>query len=299
MGLDKMRVFSAVFERGSVLEASKVIGVTPSATSQALSSLEKELGVRLFQRFPRKLVPTERALELHGFLKNWLVEYDNYISNFQSGPTNEPVGTLRIGAPPEFGSQKVTKVIGKLKQYNKAKFEVRFGLPDQLTSRVAAGELDLAFCDYGSYLSKYKSVVVAEEVFSETAILVCSKEFYHKYVQGNLTYKHLSSLPHIDYRADAGVLALWYRHVFSKTPPQIDLRFVADNVTAIISGALEGLGLAFIPKHLIEAFLKKGSLIKISTKEKDYINPIMLVRAKARVPTPLEKIFIKSLDFKA
>ena len=56
--LRRMAVFASVVERRSMRGAAAELGLTPSAVSQHLRRLERELGVALLHRTTRKLSPT-------------------------------------------------------------------------------------------------------------------------------------------------------------------------------------------------------------------------------------------------
>ena len=61
-----IRLVQAVAEEGSLTKAGNVLFLTQSALSRQLADLERRLGVALFQRSGRRMVPTpaaERLLE--------------------------------------------------------------------------------------------------------------------------------------------------------------------------------------------------------------------------------------------
>ena len=60
----RLRVFRSVIASGSVQAAADNLGLTSSAVSQHLAALQKETGLRLFQRVGRGIAPTEAALVL-------------------------------------------------------------------------------------------------------------------------------------------------------------------------------------------------------------------------------------------
>lgn len=55
----RLKVFRAVMATGSIASAASSLGYTPSAISQQLSSLQREVGLALFERRGRGIVPTE------------------------------------------------------------------------------------------------------------------------------------------------------------------------------------------------------------------------------------------------
>ncbi|MFC7648711.1 LysR family transcriptional regulator [Streptosporangium lutulentum] len=58
----QLRAIREVVATGSLRTAAKRLGFTPSAVSQQISSLERTLGVQLFERSPRSVRPTAAGL---------------------------------------------------------------------------------------------------------------------------------------------------------------------------------------------------------------------------------------------
>ncbi len=64
MTITQLRAFLAALEHGSFTAASAHLDLTQASISELVSRLERELGVALFTRGSRGLVPTQAALEL-------------------------------------------------------------------------------------------------------------------------------------------------------------------------------------------------------------------------------------------
>ena len=65
MRIRYLQAFRAVMETGSVTEAAQTIYLTQPQVSRLIVSLEDELGLRLFVRTGRRLVPTEEGLRFY------------------------------------------------------------------------------------------------------------------------------------------------------------------------------------------------------------------------------------------
>ena len=63
MNLRQLRAVQAVAELGSVTAAANRLRLTQSAVSRMISGLEAELGVTLFERHRRRLIPSKHALQ--------------------------------------------------------------------------------------------------------------------------------------------------------------------------------------------------------------------------------------------
>ncbi|MEM9633110.1 MAG: LysR family transcriptional regulator [Pseudomonadota bacterium] len=64
MNLSQIRAFRAVMNSSSLLEAAQKLGRTQPAVSSAIRSLEENLGLKLFERRGRQLVPVPEAYYL-------------------------------------------------------------------------------------------------------------------------------------------------------------------------------------------------------------------------------------------
>src|SRR5688572_6963022 len=64
MNLARLEVFVTVCGTGSFTRAADQLGITKSAASQQVATLERELGVQLLHRSTRSLAPTEAGAAL-------------------------------------------------------------------------------------------------------------------------------------------------------------------------------------------------------------------------------------------
>lgn len=89
-------------ETGSFSEAARRLALTPAAVSRNVSMLEKNMGVRLFQRSTRRLALTEAGERFLPGVKEHLEGLENAIASL-ARDTGQPAGILKISLPPTFG----------------------------------------------------------------------------------------------------------------------------------------------------------------------------------------------------
>ncbi len=70
--LHKLKLFVVVYERRSLNQAAHELYMAQSAVSQNIQSLEAALGVRLFERSPRGVQPTEAGDKLYSYARRIL-----------------------------------------------------------------------------------------------------------------------------------------------------------------------------------------------------------------------------------
>jgi DNA-binding transcriptional LysR family regulator len=100
--LANLESFVRSAETGSFSAAARRLALTPAAVSRNVALLERNLGVRLFQRSTRKLTLTEAG-------ERFLVEIGGNLDALQaaiasvSNDRSEPAGVLKVSMAPTFG----------------------------------------------------------------------------------------------------------------------------------------------------------------------------------------------------
>jgi DNA-binding transcriptional LysR family regulator len=96
--LRQLVVFAETVSRGSMSAAAKRLGMTPSAVSQTIKSLERQSAVTLLHRSTRKLTLTEDGKQCYfhclQLMASWKAATDS-LTQARDAPTGE----LRIAAP--------------------------------------------------------------------------------------------------------------------------------------------------------------------------------------------------------
>lgn len=103
MNLAQIRAFAGVAHAGSVSDAALELGLTQSAVSHALASLERELGARLITRDRAGCQPTELGARLLQDAVEMLRHADR-IAEAAAGESGLRQGRLRIGTIPSAAS---------------------------------------------------------------------------------------------------------------------------------------------------------------------------------------------------
>lgn len=97
-----MAVFVKVVDTGNFSEAARQLGMTPSATSRAVTRMEQALGTRLLQRTTRKLRLSESGQEAYAHCVNMVTAAQAVMAS--SGKFNQaPAGMITISVPKAVG----------------------------------------------------------------------------------------------------------------------------------------------------------------------------------------------------
>jgi DNA-binding transcriptional LysR family regulator len=135
--LDTLRSFVAVAEKASFAEAARVLGVSPTAVSRGIASLEESLGVTLLRRTTRSVALTPEGEAYLERCRHVLEELDDAARALR-GDKAEPRGTLIVTAPVVFGRMHMLPVIERLLRAHPA-LDARLMLTDRVVRLVEEG----------------------------------------------------------------------------------------------------------------------------------------------------------------
>ncbi len=140
--LDNIAVFVRVVELGNLSAAGRDMRISPAVASNRIKELEKHLGVRLFNRTTRQLMPTEHGTVFYAGAKQVLeaiVEAEAAVSAL----SGQPRGTIRVTAPLGLGRRLVASGIPEFHD-RYPDIEVRLRLSDHNVDIMKEG-IDVAF----------------------------------------------------------------------------------------------------------------------------------------------------------
>lgn len=139
----QLQYFVEVAERGHFGHAASALGVSQSALSQQLRSLEQALGVMLIERNTRSAELTPPGRELLGKAKAVLLQMQDF-GELAARASDRPVGRIRFGITPTLGPYIMPNVIADLhRQSPDLRLFIKEGIPSQQMTELAEGKLDM------------------------------------------------------------------------------------------------------------------------------------------------------------
>jgi DNA-binding transcriptional LysR family regulator len=103
MDWDKLRIFHAVAEKGSLTHAGEVLHLSQSAVSRQIRALEESLSVTLFHRHARGLILTEQGELLYDATQAMAKRLDATAARIRDSE-DEVFGELRVTTTTGFGT---------------------------------------------------------------------------------------------------------------------------------------------------------------------------------------------------
>jgi DNA-binding transcriptional LysR family regulator len=250
MDLDDLRTFVDVAEAGGVSAAARRLGVSKSIVSRRLFRLEAELGVQLLARTTRGAALTEAGVTFREHAARVRAEIDAALETIL--PAGDLRGRLRIAAPLSLGPTHLAPVFAEMARRHPL-LHVQASYSDRFVDIIGEG-FDCAI--RVGYLND--SNLIARRVGPLTGTLVASPDYIREHgapetpdellthqalMQGTETWQFMDG-----------------DKIISIHPQG---RFKADNGTALAAAAVAGLGIAWLPDHLIKGHLDSGALVQV------------------------------------
>ncbi len=253
MDFEDLRTFVDVADAGGVSSAARRLGVSKSIVSRRLFRLEVELGIQLLARTTRGAALTEAGVTFREHAARVCAEID--VARETILPAGELRGRLRIAAPLSLGPTHLAPVFAEIARRHPL-LHVHASYSDRFVDIVGEG-FDCAI--RVGYLND--SNLIARRVGPVHGKLVASPDYIGEHGAPETPDELLT------HQALMQGTETWQFMDGDKTVsihPQG--RFKADNGTALAAAAVAGLGIAWLPDHLIKGYLDSGSLVQVMTR---------------------------------
>ena len=135
--ISDLRLFARLVSAGSLSAAARELNSSPAAMSRRLAGLEERLGVRLVARTSRRFDLTEEGGLLHERCVKILADIDEAEAE-AAAKGRTPQGSLRIGAPSEFGRRRIAPLISRFTDLHQ-KVSVHLALSDAWVDMMESG----------------------------------------------------------------------------------------------------------------------------------------------------------------
>ena len=249
--LTEMEAFATVVDQGGFTDAAKKMGISKSAVSKHVSSLEARLGARLLNRTTRRVSPTEIGLAYYDRARRVLNdagEADALVTSMQSAPS----GLLRISVATDFGVNHLSPVLGEFLQ-EFPDITVNMVLNNRFVELISEG-FDLAI----RIGELEDSTLRARKLTDTSKRMVGSPDYFRKFGRPEkIDELNDHKLLHYSNQSNGSVWKL--------TAPSGEKRQVrtagwlsVNDGQSLLNAAISGLGIAYLPSFLYAEALKDG-----------------------------------------
>jgi DNA-binding transcriptional LysR family regulator len=248
MTLAQLQAFVVVIENGSFTTASEVLGITQSAVSHAIASLETELGVTLLQRDRAGLSLTDVGQRVILQAREMLARAET-IRQEAAAARGLEAGKLRLGSFPSISARFLPGALRMFRQrYPKIEVILLEGTDQEVREWI-----DARMVDIGVVTLPTEGVDVTPIAHDEFLVIV--PEAHPLTKKSSIRFEPLAHEPLILCTGGCGPLikALFDK---AKVVPQIQLE--VQEIAAVLAMVQEGMGITLIPEMALPSQLPAG-----------------------------------------
>lgn len=256
--LSDLLAFIAVAREGSFTRAAAQLGVSQSALSHTIRSLETRLGLRLLTRTTRSVSPTEAGERLLLTVAPRFEEIDAELAAL-SEFRDKPAGTIRITTAEHAANTVLWPTLEKiLPAYPDIKVEITidYGMADIVAQRYDAG------VRLGDQVEKD---MIAVRIGPDLRMAVVGAPAYFANRPHPKTPHDLAGHSCINLRlpTHGGLYAWELERKGREVKSRVEGQLVFNSGSQILTAALAGFGLAYVPEDRALPHIAEGRLVRV------------------------------------
>ena len=289
MDIHQLRVFASVFRNRSFSRAAEELHLTQPTVSEHIMALEAELKCRLFDRLPRKIIPTKEA-ELLKDLAIEIIEKMEGIAHLLGQFNNKMSGHLVIGAsniPGTYILPGLTASFRKL--YPSVLFEIPVSDSRGIINRIMQHELLI-----GIVGARLGSGLEYTSFMEDELVAVASRSFP---VPATITIKDLIRFPMIMREEGSGTKKEFEKILDGKgvSADKLNIAAVFGSTDAVKQAVKEGMGITILSRRAVLDELDCKKLKELKIKDTRMKRDFFIVTHKKRTLPHLYKAFFEFL----
>ncbi len=252
-----LEAFWAVVRKGTVQDASYILGITQTGVTQRIRSLEKQLKTTLFIRSRKGMKLTAEGEALLQFVKGSLEIEGMALSKIQRA-AKDSITEVSISGPSSILRSRVIPNFIKLKNsYPLLRF--RFDLCDTESNvdKLKAGLCDFALLEHHHVTREMDSKILKAERYCLYGPASWKRRLLPDIIKNETI---------IDFDQN-DLMTFNYLDKYKLKNNAKKERHYANNTDALISMVASGLGYSVLSEEFAQALVKEGEIIKIAPEQ--------------------------------
>ncbi|AKL17357.1 MULTISPECIES: DNA-binding transcriptional regulator YeiE [Citrobacter] len=250
--LRQLEVFAEVLKSGSTTQASVMLALSQSAVSAALTDLEGQLGVQLFDRVGKRLVVNEHGRLLYPRALALLEQTTEIEQLFR-----EDNGAIRVYASSTIGNYILPAMIARYRHdFPDLPLELSVGNSQDVINAVLDFRVDIGLIEGPCH-----STEIISEPWLEDELVVFAAPS-SPLTKGPVTLEQLAASPWILRERGSGTREL-VDYLLLSHLPRFQMAMELGNSEAIKHAVRHGLGISCLSRRVIAEQLQAGTLSEV------------------------------------
>lgn len=254
-----LHIFEVVCRHMSITRAAEELYISQPAVSLAISEIEKNYDIQLFERIGRRIYLTttgERLLDYAHKITRLMEEMELCLRE------GTQTSVLRIGASLMVGSCLIPHCARLFSErYPEIRVQIRVGGTEVIEQEVLNNALDLGFVE-GVPTSERLLILP----FSDDEMAVVCPPDSPLLAEAPITCQRLAHLPLLLRETGSGTRMVVDKLMESRSLT-LQAMWESPSTMAIIRGVQEGLGVSILPLRLVQPYLERGELAVLTMSD--------------------------------
>jgi len=286
MQIDSLKVFCDLTETESFTKAAQINGVTQSAVSQTISSLERQFKSVLIERSKKNFRLTAEGEVLYDYSKQILQTYDSLHSKLQE--IKEIIsGNIRVATIYSIGLHVLPPYLKKfLKSYPTVNVHVEYRRPDQVYEDVLGNVVDLGLVAYPTRDAKLEIVALQKDAL----VVICHPQ--HPFAKAkSIKIKSLAGQKFVSFEKDIPTRKALDK-ILKDHGAQVEHVMEFDNIETVKRAVEIDSGVSIVPQETVRQEVANQTLAAVRLEDGEYHRPLGVIYKKNKVLSPAIKQFI-------
>ena len=289
MHIENFKIFSDLVESQSFSRAAKLNGVTQSAVSQQLRSMERHFNVLIVDRSQKQFRLTHEGQKLYDSAKDILHRYDKMVSELQE-MRKVISGTIHLSTIYSIGLHELPPYITTfLREFPSVNVRVEYRRSNLVYEDILQNAVDLGLVAYPTKMRQLEIIP-----FQEDKLVLVASPNHPLANETKVSIERLQDEKLIGFDRDIPTRKATDQ-IFRNVKIDIEPVMEFDNIETVKRAVEINAGLAIVPAATVAQEVKQGLLKTIAFDGIEFSRPLALIHRKGRVLTPAMKKFIACL----
>ena len=289
MQIESLKLFCDLAETTSFTKAAKINGVTQSAVSQQISSLETKFDTVLIERSKKKFTLTKEGNTLYKYSKQIIQTYDELRHKIQE-IQNVVTGTIKVVTIYSIGLHELPPYLKKfLKKHPTVNVSVEYRRATQLYEDIITGMADIGLVAYPQKDPRLQVTSLAEDML----VLICHPD-HPLAQQPKVKLSEIASHKFIAFEPDIPTRRAIDK-ILRDRNVEVDHAMEFDNIETVKRAVEIDAGISIVPRSPVAQEVAKKTIAMVEIEDEQFYRPLAAVHKKSKVLSPAMKEFLALL----
>ncbi|QKE73315.1 LysR family transcriptional regulator [Arthrobacter citreus] len=291
MDIQKLEFLVEVAKTGSISSAAENLHVSQSGVSQAISIIEEDLGLKIFDRSRIGVTVTKEGENIIKKSKEVLLKYEELREEARKSAV-EQICNVSVSTLPAFTNYLMTPLSAFNDKYSNINIEIEENIAIHTLDNIIQNKIDFGvICLYGEFLEENEELICDTFQKGNLKVYVSKDSLFA--VTKTITPEELLQQKLILYNSE---YINWFSNNFQHKYGNMNILFSSTHSDEIIRTVSSGMAVSLAPNFILKnnPALLEGKIVEVDLQNYGALNVNLgLLRLKKKSLSPIEKQLIK------